>query len=152
LDILQIMAPPANSKLEARYKSYVGRTFLLRKVSSVPITRTTTLASTQGRVFVNREQVGDCVLILDETNSKVKVIMAVDASYCWISKYYLHKELENETFEKLDTLSEWTHEILGISEDLEEQPQRYMFQVLRLKDMARRIRQVSDEERKKING
>jgi len=99
--------------IPAKYKSYLGRIFILRKHKLIP-------ASTEkkfGKRFLYEaaKTFGEAVYILDETNSKVQVT-TLSGTILWIPKYYLHKEIEqqnlNDSFSK-NKINELSSELLA---------------------------------------
>ena len=104
---------PANSEILPKYKSYVGRTFLLRKHAEIPAS-TDKKANT--RKNYNRvETFGDACLVLDETNTRVQVT-ALDTTFLWISKFYLHKELVGQKFREHDYIVDLSDKLLGLKD------------------------------------
>lgn len=90
--------------MSSSLKSYVGRVFALRKRAKI----TGSLSQKDGNATnYLRSDFGDAVLVLDETNTKVRVFKK-DGFAIWIPKYFLLKEITNETeiklVEVLDTL------------------------------------------------
>ena len=86
--------------IPAKYKSYLGRIFILRKHKLIP-------ASTEKKfgkriLYEAAEIFGEVVYILDETNSKVQVTTP-SGKMLWIPKYYLYKEVESQNLN--DSLS-----------------------------------------------
>ena len=99
--------------IPAKYKSYQGRIFILRKHKMIS-------ASTEKkfgkRFFYDATKTfGEAVFILDETNSKAQVT-TLCGTILWIPKYYLHKEIEsnnlNDSFTK-SKLNELSSELLA---------------------------------------
>ena len=61
-------------------------------------------------MVVRTETFGDSCLILDETNSKVKVT-CLDGSSLWIPKYFLHKEITSQ-LNKPDNINKLVDKII----------------------------------------
>jgi len=66
-----------------------------------------------------REHFGEIVLVLDETNTRVRVCDQ-EGSAIWIPKFFLHKEIKNGEFKDVDALSECVQELLSVAEDMKE--------------------------------
>jgi len=92
----------ANRKLKPNLKSYVGRTFGIRKYSLIIIYENER-ANGNGRT-AHRDDIGEAVMVLDESNSRVRIILASGGTG-WIAKYYLHKEIKSVQFAKFDALA-----------------------------------------------
>lgn len=102
---------PASTKIPSKYKSYIGRVFILRKYRFIPVSEKMKVGK---RHFIEREKkLGDVCLVLDETYSRVKVTNLEGGSY-WISKYYLRKELEGTVFSKYDNVLSLIDKLLGL--------------------------------------
>lgn len=77
------------SKLSFALKSYVGRLFALRKRSNI----TGSFTSKDGNSsLIPREEFPNLVLVLDETNTKVRILKK-DGFAIWIPKHFLLKEV-----------------------------------------------------------
>lgn len=104
---------PAKKRNDPRYKSFVGRLFTLRNHKIIPASR-----EEQGKRFEMKPiQLGQAVLVLDETNTRVKVCVS-EGGFAWIPKFYLHKEVKNGEFKNADTISETIQELLSLAEDI----------------------------------
>lgn len=104
---------PANRNILPKYKSYVGRTFLLRKHAEIPASKD---KHAKNRANYSRTEVfGDACLVLDETNTRVKVT-AIEAPFLWISKFYLHKELVGKNFHDHDYVVDLTDKLLTLKD------------------------------------
>lgn len=83
-----------NSKLSATFKPYVGKVFQLRN-------RKTIVGSYYGfkdgspRVELNRNEFGEAVFIVDESNTRV-CCFNKNKQLIWIPKLYLLKEIISE--------------------------------------------------------
>lgn len=104
---------PANREILPKYKSYVGRTFILRKHAQVPASDDK-LAKNR-KLFDRYETFGDACLVLDESNTRVK-IPTLDNRFLWISKFYLHKELIGQRFKDHDYVVDLTDKLLSLSD------------------------------------
>ena len=80
------MHMPSNRRLKPHLKSHGGRTFSLRKVNLIP-TYKDDRGSSIGLQFA-REELGEAVMILDESNTRVCIVKASGGTV-WIPKYYL---------------------------------------------------------------
>lgn len=109
------MNMPANRKLKPYLKSYVGRTFSLRKIVLIP----TYMDAKGGKAgLVNSvEELGEAVMILDESNTRVCVIKASGGTI-WIPKYYLLKEIKSGYYEKVDHLGNCLNSLGDVSKKL----------------------------------
>lgn len=137
---------PANRKLKPYLKSHVGRTFTLRKVVLVP---TYTDAKGGSAGLVNSvEELGEAVLVLDETNTRVCIVKATGGT-TWIPKYYLLKEVKSELHQKYDSLTEIINELCLISIVLRGDNH---YAATNLENVINKLRGVADAERKKVIG
>jgi len=109
---------PANCDLPPQYKIYTGRTFILRKHKTIPASLD---KKAKTRKYYNtREVFGEACLVMDETNSRVKITTLIGRTL-WISKFYLHKEIVANLFENYDYISKLAHELVnGKSENIKE--------------------------------
>ena len=90
---------------------YVGKVFTLKNVHRIPWCSHNTKPKYGDKSHIQQgslqeEDVGECVLIVDERSKKVRIITK-DQSLVWIAKYYLAKEVYNDAsndgvFSKLD--------------------------------------------------
>lgn len=104
---------PANTDILPKYKSYVGRTFVLRKHELMPVADD---EKAKNRRLCKRKKVfGDACLILDETNTRVKVT-TLNSSHLWISKFYLHKELSGKQFKEHDYVLDLSDKLLNLKD------------------------------------
>lgn len=99
--------------MSSSLKSYVGRVFALRKRAKI----TGSLSHKDGSATnYHRSDFGDAVLVLDETNTKVRVFKK-DGFAIWIPKYFLLKEITSENeiklVEVLDTLRTLATQLQG---------------------------------------
>lgn len=109
---------PANRDLKAKFKPHIGRTFILRKVSVLPGYMTgKAILEDSGKPLNRAEALGEAVLVLDETNTRVCVVTATGQSI-WIQKYYLHKELPSQLRKKQDSAAFLIALALDTSRDL----------------------------------
>lgn len=111
--IYVLEAMPAKKRNEAAYKPFIGRIFSLRKHKTIPGYK----FNKSNRQKFSANDFGEVVLILDETNSTVKVCDA-EGGGIWISKFFLHKEIKGKTFEPSDTISDCIDNILNLSEEV----------------------------------
>lgn len=137
---------PANRKLKPYLKSHVGRTFTLRKVVLIP---TYNDAKGGNPGLVNSvEELGQAVLVLDETNTRVCIVKATGGT-TWIPKYYLLKEIKSELHKKYDSLSEIINELCLIAKALRTDNNHLSKTV---ENVVNNLREVADTERKKAIG
>lgn len=137
---------PANRKLKPYLKSHVGRTFTLRKVVLIP---TYTDAKGGSAGLVNSvEELGEAVLVLDETNTRVCIVRATGGTI-WIPKYYLLKEIKSELHRKYDSLTEIINELCLIAKALRTDNNQLSKTV---ENVVNNLREVADTERKKVIG
>ena len=103
---------PANSEILPRYKSYVGRTFMLRQHKDI---YASVDREAKSRRKVSTDKVfGEACLVFDESNTRVKVT-TLDGKFLWISKFYLHKELTNGQFQNHDYVVDLSAKLLDLS-------------------------------------
>lgn len=108
---------PAKYDLLPKYKSYIGRAFTLRKNWELPAS---TDKKAQTRRFYKRDEIlAEACLVVDETNTRVKVT-GKDSRFYWISKFYLHKELVGSAFEDHDYVVDLTDKLLNLTDVFED--------------------------------
>ena len=140
------MNMPANRKLKSYLKSHVGRTFTLRRVVLIP---TYNDAKGGNPGLVNSvEELGQAVLVLDETNTRVCIVKATGGT-TWIPKYYLLKEVKSELHQKYDSLTEIINELCLVSVVLRGDNHDA---ATNLENTINKLRGVADMERKKVIG
>lgn len=137
---------PANRKLKPYLKSHVGRTFTLRKVVLIP-TYQDAKGSNAGLVN-SVEELGEAVLVLDETNTRVCIVRATGGTI-WIPKYYLLKEIKSELHKKYDSLTEIINELCLIDKELRTDNHHLSTAV---ENVVNNLREIADAERKKVIG
>lgn len=81
---------PSKRSLHIKFKPMIGKIFLLRKNKTIPYYSN---PSSNCEGYLARESLGDGVLILDESNTRVQIISQKNEPI-WIGKYYIHKEIE----------------------------------------------------------
>lgn len=111
---------PAKKLNDPRYKPFIGRMFSLRKHKVIP---GYPHVPDRERTEYPREHFGDIVLVLDETNTRVRVCDH-EGSAIWIPKFFLHKEIKNGEFMDVDALSECVQELLSVAEDMKERTKK----------------------------
>lgn len=119
------------AKLSTSLKSYVGRVFALRKRAKI----SGSLSHKDGASSSHsRDDFGEAVFVLDETNAKVRVIKK-DGTPLWIPKHYLLKEItsdkEIKLVEVLDTLRVLVTKLQGNLSDDEQIQVRDSMMVVR---------------------
>ena len=137
---------PANRKLKPYLKSHVGRTFTLRRVVLIP---TYNDAKGDSAGLVNSvEELGQAVLVLDETNTRVCIVKATGGT-TWIPKYYLLKEVKSELHKKYDGLIEIVNGLSLVAKTLRADNNSLAKEV---ENMILSLRNIADTERNKITG
>jgi len=137
---------PANRKLKPYLKIHVGRTFTLRRVVLVP---TYVDAKGGSAGLVNSiEELGQAVLVLDESNTRVCVVKASGGT-TWIPKYYLLKEVKSELHKQYDSLTEIINELGLVAIGLRRDNHKLSNNV---ENILNNLREVADGERKKVIG
>lgn len=107
---------PAKKRDDPRYKPFVGRMFTLRKHKVIPGYPS---VPNRNRTEYTSDHFGEIVLVLDETNTRVRVCDH-EGSAIWIPKFFLHKEIKNGEFTNVDALSECVQNLLTMAEDMKE--------------------------------
>ena len=137
---------PANRKLKPYLKSHVGRTFTLRKVVLIP---TYTDAKGGNPALANSvEDLGEAVLVLDETNTRVCIVKTIGGT-TWIPKYYLLKEVHSELHKKYDSLIEIVNGLGLIAKTLRTDNNSLAGDVEKI---ISSLRNIADIERRKVIG
>jgi len=104
---------PAKTNILPRYKSYVGRTFILRKHKNIPAS---TDQQAKNRKSYDREEIfGEACMVVDETNSRVR-ITTLSHGFLWISKFYLHKELVGQYFKDHDYVVDLSERLIRLKD------------------------------------
>lgn len=135
---------PANRKLKPNLKSHVGRTFGVRRYNLIAV-YDTERAVGNGKTTL-REDIGEAVMVLDETNVRVRVILASGGTG-WIAKHYLHKEIKSKQFAQFDALASLIEKLTVLYESVDEKD------VLSKADITLMIttaKELGDIERNKI--
>ncbi len=138
---------PANRKLKPYLKSHLGRTFSLRKVVLIP-----TYSDAKGRNvgLVNSiEDLGEAVMVIDETNTRVCIIKASGGT-TWIPKYYLLKEVKSEIYHRYDTVSEALDDLSDVSKKLRNSENKELAKII--ENVMVNLREIADTELKTIRG
>lgn len=138
---------PANRKLKPYLKSHVGRTFTLRKVVLIP----TYIDAKGGSAgLVNSvEELGQAVLVLDETNTRVCIVKATGGT-TWIPKYYLLKEVKSELYKSYDTMAESINILSEVSKTLRTSNDNSLAHIV--ETVIINLRNHADVEHKRIKG
>lgn len=129
---------PANSEIAAKYKSYIGRVFLLRKHKLIPAS----LERKAGRrreYFDRMETFGDACLVFDETNARVKVTR-LEGGFLWISKFYLHKEVTSSNFSNYDYITSLIDKLFNTAKDIQSNKEQQEL----LHEVAQALKQYAD--------
>ena len=138
---------PANNEILPQYKSYVGRTFLLRKHAEIPASSD---KKAQGRHMCDRfETFGDACLVLDETNTRVQVTTSEGGRFLWISKFYLHKELIGKKFYDHDYVLDLSDKLLKLKDVFEDLYKNNADGVEAFHEAAQILRQYADDLKNK---
>ncbi len=141
----------ANRKLKEKFKSHIGRTFILRKNDLVS---TYSVENGFPKKYVKRqEEFGEAVFVLDETNTRVCVTNLLGMAV-WIPKFYLHKELSAEStlYARLDHLCEAIGVVMEVSRNLRIDGVNLQESATQLEKVAASLRQFADEEQTSIKG
>ena len=134
-----------NKKLKAKYKSYIGRLFSLRKCTLIPAYDSPKETWQSKHWVLDREkELGEVVFVLDETNSRVCVLRQGNG-VCWIQKYFLHKEIPGVEYKPEDSYNEIIALILGVSKKIREHTELLISDAQALEDAAKNLRQVSEK-------
>jgi hypothetical protein len=105
----------SNRKLKSHMKSHVGRTFGTRKYNLITVYDTDRSVG-NGRT-THRDDIGEVVLVLDETNVRVRVTLASGGTG-WIAKHFLHKEIKGSLFNDHDGISSVIDKLSGLYADM----------------------------------
>jgi len=140
---------PANSEILPKYKSYVGRTFLLRKHADIPASDNK--KAKNRRTYERSKVFGDACLVVDETNTRVQ-ITTLSAGLLWISKFYLHKELVGQKFRDVDHVVDLSDKLLSLKDVFDDlhnnnEEVRGLFE-----EAAQILRQYADGLKRDIGG
>jgi hypothetical protein len=141
------MHMPSNRRLKPHLKSHVGRTFSLRKVNLIP-TYKDDRGSSIGLQFA-REELGEAVMILDESNTRVCIVKASGGTV-WIPKYYLLKEMKSELYKKYDALIEAISHLTEISKTLRNENKSML--AVNVDNVINNLRMFADNEHNKVTG
>ena len=137
---------PANKKLKPILKSHVGRTFGIRKYSLIPVHSTANINSECSTC--HRDDIGEAVLVLDETNVRVRVTLASGGTG-WIAKHFLHKELKSTFFKKHDILIDVISNLAQVYSSLDEPKPNVGDMKAKLAKLLGVLRELSDAEQTK---
>jgi hypothetical protein len=132
---------PAKKKTDSKYKPFIGRLFTIRKHQSIPGYVDTD--DTNQKQSLNHDEIGDAALILDETNSRVKI--TTKDLPVWIPKFYLHDEIISEDFETNDQLCDIIYRLLQISTELKTTNCNKKFKAIEIETIANNLRQLLDK-------
>jgi hypothetical protein len=113
---------PAKTDIPAKYKSYVGRLFFLRKHKIIPASLDQKAKTRKD--YDRIETFGDACLVLDETNTRVKIVAAGN-KILWISKFYLHKEVIDKDLEQHDSITALLETLIGFKDSFQELYKKY---------------------------
>ena len=138
---------PANRKLKPYLKSHVGRTFTLRKVVLIP---TYSDAKGGNAGLVNSvEELGQAVMVLDETNTRVCVIRATGGTI-WIPKYFLLKEVKSDLYRRYDKFNEALDDLSDVAKTLRKSDNKELAVIV--ENVMLNLREISDTELNTIRG
>ena len=141
------MHMPANRKLKPYLKSHVGRTFTLRKVVLIP---TYSDAKGGNAGLVNSvEELGQAVMVLDETNTRVCVIRATGGTI-WIPKYFLLKEVKSDLYRRYDKFNEALDDLSDVAKTLRKSDNKELAVIV--ENVMLNLREISDTELNTIRG
>lgn len=133
---------PAKIRNEPRFKPFIGRFFTLRQHKEIPC-----FHNNKERVKVDLADFGEAVLVIDESNTRVKVTLTT-GSFVWIPKFFLHKEIKNGLFKNVDGVSESIQELLSLAEDMKKEGKNFgalSVYAEELERIANSLRQYADE-------
>lgn len=106
---------------EPKFKPHVGRLFRLRKVKQMEGYAAGRPAFGDGqRIIEPKKDIGEIVMVLDETNTRVCVPSA-DGLRLWISKFYLGSEVRSKSNHQGDTIESVIQELMSLSTSMLEQ-------------------------------
>jgi hypothetical protein len=138
---------------EPKFKPHVGRLFQLRKVKQLEgysIGRP--LFGDGHRILERKKHLGDSVLVLNESNTRV-CVTTIDGTAIWIAKYYLLKEIKNGNTKPEDVIEHVVNSLSSLSLYLkgakltsdtgECQETKKKEIILQLQDMAKLLRNIS---------
>jgi len=111
------MGMPANRKLKPHMKSFVGRTFATRRNNLIFIYENQNGSGARQQKL--REEVGEAVMILDETNIRVRITLASGGTG-WMAKHYLGKEVKSKQFAGVDSLAGLVNKLTKLYSELEQ--------------------------------
>ncbi len=140
------MSMPANRNLKSNLKSFVGRIFSLRKVNLIPTYKDS--KGTHNGYQIPQEDIGEAVMVLDETNTKVCIVRSSGGTI-WIPKYYLLKEIKSEMFRKCDSITETIGRLGTIAKSLREQDNELATEI---EQAILELRTLADNERDNVVG
>lgn len=129
---------PAKKRDESIYKSFLGRVFTLRKHKQIPGFRN----EKSRKEFFSIDNIGEAVIILDETNTRVKVYCSGGGSI-WIPKFFLHNEIKGNDFEIFDSITDCIGEILNLTEEFDNK-EKCSNTKKRLQNIAFSLREIAD--------
>lgn len=135
---------PANRKLKPNLKSYVGRTFGIRKYSLIAVYENDR-SNSESRT-THRDDIGEAVMVLDESNSRVRVTLA-NGGAGWIAKYFLHKEIKSVQFAQFDALASLIEKLTALYDSVNEKD---MLSKADITLMIKTAKELGDIERNKI--
>lgn len=137
---------------EPKFKPHVGRLFRLRKVEYMEGYSVGRPSFGDGqRVLERKKQLGEIVLVIDESNTRV-CVATTDGTTVWIAKYYLLKEIKSGGSKPEDVVEQVTKEILNLSTYLQgvtiqtsdgvDQEAKRTEIITQLRDMASLLRSI----------
>jgi len=135
---------PINRKLKPNLKSHVGRTFGIRKYNLISVYETG--RSVGNGKTTHRDDIGEAVMVLDETNVRVRVSLTSGGTG-WIAKHYLHKEIKSAQFAQFDALASLIEKLTAFYDVIDEKD------ILSKADitlMIKTAKELGDIERNKI--
>lgn len=95
-----------------KFKPYVGRIFSLKKTKVIPASED--VHAKTRKHYKNKETFGEVCLVVDETNTRVKVT-TITEKLLWIGKFFLAKEIEEESFKRQDYVNELANKLIDLS-------------------------------------
>jgi tRNA/tmRNA/rRNA uracil-C5-methylase (TrmA/RlmC/RlmD family) len=95
-----------------KYKPYVGRIFSLKKTKVIPASED--MHAKTRKHYKNQETFGEICLVVDETNTRVKVT-TITEKLLWIGKFFLAKEIEEETYKNQNYINDFANKLINLS-------------------------------------
>lgn len=95
------------------FKPYIGRIFSLKKTKIIPASEDK-FAKTR-KHYKNVETFGEVCLVVDETNTRVQVTTITEGKMLWIGKFFLAKEIVNDSTKNFDHADDIANKLVDFS-------------------------------------